>query len=185
MNKLYLMLMLLGFHLTMQGQTKTENIILITYDGLRWEEVFSGAVDSLIADKTFTKDSAEINSLFSAKTAEERRTKLLPWIWSHIGTKGHIYGNRLYDNKVDCSNPHWFSYPGYNEILTGYGDPAVNSNDKKYNQNLTVLEMLNQDPGSKERLQLSVHGMYSPTSFMTSEAGYLSMQDMPMQRTLL
>ena len=24
----------------------------------------------------------------------------------------------------------WFSYPGYNEILVGYSDPNINSNDK-------------------------------------------------------
>jgi hypothetical protein len=37
------------------------------------------------------------------------------------------------------TNGKKFSYPGYNEILTGSGDPRIDSNDKKPNRNVTVL----------------------------------------------
>jgi arylsulfatase A-like enzyme len=40
-----------------------------------------------------------------------------------------------------------FSYPGYNEILTGFADPSIDSNAKRPNQNFTVLEWLHRRPG--------------------------------------
>jgi hypothetical protein len=42
------------------------------------------------------------------------------------------------------TNGHNFSYPGYNEILTGYGDERIDSNDKIPNPNVTVLEWLHE-----------------------------------------
>ena len=44
---------------------------------------------------------------------------------------------------MEVSNGWWFSYPGYNEILTGKADPAIDSNDKNWNTNITFLEILN------------------------------------------
>jgi hypothetical protein len=43
---------------------------------------------------------------------------------------GQLHGNRTKGSEVNNANPYWFSYPGYNEIFTGYPDTAVNSNDK-------------------------------------------------------
>ena len=73
--------------------------------------------------------------------------KLLPFFWSTIATQGQLHGNRLLGSKVNVKNRYWFSYPGYNEIFTGYPDTAVNSNDKNYNKNTTILEYLNGQPG--------------------------------------
>jgi len=42
------------------------------------------------------------------------------------------------------TNGFFFSYPGYNETLTGAGDPRINSNDNIPNPNVTVFEWLNQ-----------------------------------------
>jgi len=47
---------------------------------------------------------------------------------------------------MDCTNIFRFSYPGYNEILTGFSDPYVDSNAKLYNKNQTVLEWLHHKP---------------------------------------
>ena len=44
---------------------------------------------------------------------------------------------------VRVTNGHNFSYPGYNELLSGKADPRIDSNDKKPNPNVTVLEWLN------------------------------------------
>jgi hypothetical protein len=57
-----------------------------------------------------------------------------------------LYGNRWVGNNVDVSNPYRFSYPGYNEIFTGYADTAINSNNKVWNKNVNVLEYLNGQP---------------------------------------
>ncbi len=131
---------------------QTENVFLITLDGLRWEEVFQGAVDSMMTDREFVGDPTAIQQLFDAPTPEERRTKLMPWFWSTIATSGQLYGNRKYDNKVNCSNPYWFSYPGYSEILCGFVDPSINSNDKVWNPNKTVLEWFNDQPAYNGRV---------------------------------
>ncbi len=131
--------------LTGQG-LKTENVFIITLDGFRWEELYHGATDSLMNDPTYVGDTAHLQSLFSGNNPTEKREKLMPWFWSTLSTSGQLYGNRTYDNKVNCSNFFWFSYPGYNEILSGYSDPKITSNNKIWNPNETVLEWLNQKP---------------------------------------
>ncbi|MEO7977166.1 phosphoglyceromutase [Flavobacterium sp.] len=132
---------------------KTENIIIITTDGLRWQEVFKG-IDSAIAnDKNFNQgDSTYIYKKYGSSDFKESRKKLMPFLWSEIALKGQIYGNRDLGNKVDVSNPYWFSYPGYSEIFTGNVDLLVNSNDYKPNPNVNVLEFLNKQPKIKGKV---------------------------------
>lgn len=125
---------------------KVENIILITLDGLRWQEVYGGAMDSLIMNAQLTKDQDDILEKFSAPTKRQARKKLMPWFWSTLATHGQLYGNRWIGNKMTCSNRFWFSYPGYNEILSGYSDIRIDSNAKEYNKNVTVLEWLHELP---------------------------------------
>lgn len=127
-----------------QSKVKTENVFIITFDGLRWQELFSGADSALLRNKDFTANLNESNALFWGQTSTERRKKLMPFFWTTLSTEGQIYGNRLHDNNVNCSNKMWFSYPGYNEILCGFADDErINSNDKIDNPNVTVLEFLN------------------------------------------
>lgn len=136
------------FSLVVYSQkNKTENIILITLDGMRWQEVFTGADSAIIANKKYTPDSADVAGKFWAKDANERRKKLFPFLWSVVEKSGSLYGNRNVGNFVNNANPYVFSYPGYNEILTGYPDTAVNSNDKIYNKNENVLEFINKQKG--------------------------------------
>lgn len=70
----------------------------------------------------------------------------MPFCWNTIAAQGQLYGNRLKGNKMNVSDPYWFSYPGYNEILSGYADERIYSNDKKNNPNTSVLEFLNNKP---------------------------------------
>ena len=139
-----------GFYLT--AQTKTKNIILVTIDGMRWQEVFGGADSVLLRDKRFTKDSSGTCSAFWDSNLEIRRKKLFPFMWSEIATKGQLHGNRWNGSRVNLSNPYQFSYPGYNEMLTGFPDLAVNSNDKIKNKNTNVLEFINRVPGYKGKI---------------------------------
>ena len=130
------------------SQGETENIFLITMDGFRWEEMFRGASDLLMNDPDYTPDtdSLTMHNLFGGSTLEERREKLMPWMWTTLAKQGQLYGNRDKGNIVRCTNIRFFSYPGYNEILTGFSDPYIDSNAKKYNENITVLEWLNYQP---------------------------------------
>lgn len=133
-----------------QESTGIQNLILVTTDGLRWQELFSGMDSAIANNKSFIKRSSDSNAVYNkywATDPEERRKKLMPFVWDAFASKGQLYGNRKYDNKVDCANPYWFSYPGYNEILTGYPDTAVNSNEYPPNPHTTVLEFINKQPG--------------------------------------
>lgn len=141
-------ILLSGFTAWAQGSLKTENVILVTLDGLRWQELYTGADAKLITDKDYVRDTSELAELFWRSTHEQRRETLLPFFWNTIAREGQLYGNRQFGNKVNCSNQHWFSYPGYNEILCGFSDDQrINSNDKVHNPNTTVLEFINQQPG--------------------------------------
>ncbi len=139
-------LIVLAFLSTTAFSQKTENVILITLDGYRWQELFNGAEQRLITEK-FVSDSAAVIRKYWLDTPEKRREKLMPFVWGVIGKQGQIYGNRAYRNFVNVTNKQWFSYPGYNEILCGFADDArVNSNDKFANPNTNVLEFLQKQP---------------------------------------
>jgi hypothetical protein len=128
------------------AQTKTKNIIVVTLDGLRWQEVFRGA-DSTIINSEFTSDRNNINQLYWDNNVEKRRAQLMPFFWSTLLKRGQLYGNRDLGNFQEVANPYYFSYPGYNEIMTGYPDKKVDSNDKTYNANVNILEFINKQKG--------------------------------------
>ncbi|GAB3885511.1 alkaline phosphatase family protein [Spirosoma agri] len=124
-----------------------QNLILVTLDGVRWQEIFNGADSTLLFDPVFSRDTASARKQFWASNPVERRKRLTPFLWNTVGQQGQLYGNRQLGSRLNVSNPHWFSYPGYNEILSGYADDRIKSNDKIDNPNVTVLEFLNQQPG--------------------------------------
>ncbi|WP_420147632.1 alkaline phosphatase family protein [Spirosoma sp.] len=139
----------LGFSVRAQP---AQNLILVTLDGVRWQEIFNGADSTLLFDPVFSRDTASARKSFWAPTATERRKRFLPFLWNTIGQQGQLYGNRQKGSRMNVSNPHWFSYPGYNEILSGYADDRIKSNDKIDNPNVTVLEYLNQQPDYKGKV---------------------------------
>jgi hypothetical protein len=142
------------------AQRGTENIIIITTDGLRWQEVFKG-MDSLIAvdSRYHEDDSARIFEKFWDSDPVTRREKLMPFFWKTIREKGQLFGNRDAGSKVNNANPYWFSYPGYSEIMTGYADTAINSNSFPPNPNVTVLEFLNKQ--SRTRGKVAAFGAWN------------------------
>lgn len=151
MKKIVLwLLVLFSLHATAQ---QSPNIIIITTDGFRWQELFGGMDSAIANNKKYNQwDSAGIAEKYWAADQLERRKKLLPFMWNVVAAKGQVYGNRSYNNFVNNANPYWFSYPGYNEIFTGYPDTLVNSNDYKPNPNTTVLEFFNRQPGYKGKV---------------------------------
>ena len=116
----------------------TAHVVLVTLDGLRWQEVFTGADRALIDHEDFVSEPEDLRERFWSEDPMLRREKLLPFFWSVLATEGQLYGNRLEGSKVNVTNGHWFSYPGYNEILTGRADDRIDSNDKRENPNVTV-----------------------------------------------
>src|SRR5450432_2441364 len=134
------------------AQHKTENLIVVTLDGMRWQEVFGGIDSQIVVNKKFTRDSANIEIDFGAAERNERRQKLFPFLWKIVASQGQIFGDRLNGSEVNNANPYKFSYPGYNEIFTGYPDTGVNSNDKVKNPNTNVLEFIAKQNGYQGRI---------------------------------
>ena len=126
---------------------KTENVVLITFDGLRWQELFKGADSLLVNDTGMIETPNSLLADYWSTDPVKRREMLFPFFWNTIAKEGQIYGNRAYGNLVDNQNKMWFSYPGYNEVLSGFADDTrITSNDKINNLNVTFLEYLNQMP---------------------------------------
>src|SRR5262245_60463354 len=75
-------------------ERRTENVLLVTFDGFRWQELFTGADESLI-NKEFggVKRIEETHERYWRPTPEERRQVLLPFFWSKVAVEGKVYGN--------------------------------------------------------------------------------------------
>ena len=123
---------------------KTRNVLLVTTDGLRWQEVFGGADSALLnKENGGVGNPSLLATEFGGDTPETRRKRLMPFLWNVIAKEGQIFGNVNAGSEVRVTNGKNFSYPGYNEILTGFADSNIDSNDKVPNRNVTVLEWLN------------------------------------------
>lgn len=141
---------LIALSIHAQEKTPVENLVVITLDGMRWQEIFGGMDAALASDRVYSQgDSAGI---FKKYGTGNKREKLMPFLWSVLAKEGQIYGNRTLGSKVNNANPYWFSYPGYSEIFCGYVDTLVNSNDYKANPNTTVLEYIHRQPGFKGKV---------------------------------
>ncbi len=120
---------------------RATHVVLVTLDGLRWQELFAGADSMLLFDTTTTRDTAA-RARFWRPTPAERRAALMPFMWSVVATEGQLIGNRHAGGAMRVTNGRNFSYPGYQELLAGFPDSAIDSNDKRANANVTVLEWL-------------------------------------------
>ena len=142
---------------TSSSSTVTDSsrkIFIITLDGFRWQELFNGADSNILADKNFTSDAETAAGLYWAPTAEERRKKLMPFVWNVLASKGRLYGNRKYNNDVDVANLYRISYAGYNEMFTGTTDLTIFSNDKRNNSNENIFEYLDNNSLYKNKIAL-------------------------------
>ena len=146
------LLALLAFQSLAQAQApaalKTRNVVLIVSDGLRWQEIFTGADPLLLNEKNggIWDKEADLRREFWRETPEERRKALFPFLWGTVATHGQIFGNQTKGSIAHVTNGFAFSYPGYNEMLSGHPDPRVNSNEFGPNPNRTVFEWLNSEP---------------------------------------
>lgn len=127
------------------AERKTRAVVLIVADGLRWEEVFTGADPLLLNSKNggIWAKPEDLKRSYWRATAEERRKALLPFFWGVVAKQGQLYGNQMRGSVARVTNGLAFSYPGYNEMLTGRADPRINSNEFGPNPNVTVYEWLN------------------------------------------
>lgn len=134
-----------------QSAPPARNVVVITIDGFRWQEMFGGP-----SPEYFKKDAkgqpTALEKQYVAGSAGDRRARLLPFLWKTVASKGQIFGDPSAGSRSHVTNGLWFSYPGYNEMFTGAPDPRVDSNKKVPNPNVTVLEWLNTRPGFSGRI---------------------------------
>jgi hypothetical protein len=138
-----LLLLISSVAYTQQPTTRTRNVVLIVTDGVRWQEVFTGAERALIGPAGGVGDTTTLLREFWRESPEERRAALLPFLWGTIAKEGQILGNPAQRSAGTVTNGLKFSYPGYNEMILGVADSRINSNSYGPNPNITVFEWLN------------------------------------------
>lgn len=149
-----------GTQPTSAPQLLTENVVLIVPDGIRWQEVFTGAEKALLNEREGGSwlDEKTLLQRFWRDDAAERRKLLFPFLWGTVAQQGQIFGNKAAGSSARVTNPFAFSYPGYNELITGFGDPRIDSNEYGPNPNVSVFEWLNTQPDLRGRV--AVHATW-------------------------
>ena len=155
----------LGVRAQTPAASRAENVVLVTLDGARWQDLFGGLDLDVLRSTSGTTpvEKTETYQRFWAATAAERRAKVMPFLWNRlVKEQGFIAGNRALESRVEVANTHRFSYPGYSELLTGAPhDDVITSNDNTRYPFLTVLEWLRKD------LQLPASGVAAFGSWET------------------
>lgn len=100
--------------------------ILVTIDGLRWQEAFHGPDAALAPDHPRVGDPLG----------------LMPFLQS-FAREGALIGDRTAGSCMKVENKYWFSYPGYTEMLAGRVNRRIRRNGEIWNDDVTVLEWLN------------------------------------------
>jgi len=162
---------------------KTQHIIFVMTDGLRWQEVFHGAEESLMNKQNGkVKNETELKKTYWRVAEDKRREALMPFVWQVIAKQGQIFGNRDKGSDAYVTNHMFFSYPGYNETLCGFSDDErIHSNDNVPNPNVTVLEWLKSRRGFDGNGDIAAFGawdvianVFNPErSHLTANAGYV------------
>jgi hypothetical protein len=141
------------------SERATKNAVLVLVDGLRWQEVFNGADRALIEHaKGHVEEPAAVLREYWREDVAARRVLLMPFLWGTIAEQGQLLGDRAAGSPATVGNGLKFSYPGYSEMLVGFHDARIDSNAKRPNPNVTVLEFLHGRPGF--RGQVAAFGVW-------------------------
>lgn len=130
-----------------------DNLVIVTVDGLRWQELFRGIDQELMASRASgvkrEADHALMHRLWDGDP-KIRRARLFPYFWGQLAGEGVLFGNRDLGSEVSVTNSVLKSFAGYAEILTGQAlDSAIKSNAPIKMPVPTILEVL------KQRLSLA------------------------------
>jgi len=152
-----------------QQPPPADRVIVVTLDGMRWQDVFGGAQRELLTRQAGgVADTAGAIRRFWRDSPPERRQLVMPFLWETIARQGWLLGDSAAGSPVRITNGKWFSYPGYNELLTGAPDPRIDSNDKIPNPNISVLEWINRQPGFEG--QVAAFGSWDVLPFILNTA---------------
>ena len=126
------------------AERRTENVILVTLDGVRTEEIFGGLQDEVAAHSA-EQVYSEIEygrERYGAASAAERRRLLMPFFWGELVPTGMLFGNAENGSRVLVENSVKWSSAGYAEMLTGRPQPEIEDNSFVRYPQTTVLEFV-------------------------------------------
>ncbi|WP_149243638.1 hypothetical protein [Dyadobacter sp. 32] len=104
--------MFISISVALVQKNRTQNVVVISIDGYRWQEIFQGADSSILFSENYCKQNpASLFSKYWAPSELERWQKLMPFLGSTIAGEGQLYGNRKLDNRVN--------------VRTGTGSPTL------------------------------------------------------------
>jgi hypothetical protein len=124
------------------AELNTRNVILITIDGVRVQEIFGG-MDPVLAAHSESIEDSDIElarERYWRETPEARREALMPFFWRTLAPQGVVLGNKANGSSVLVRNRTLWSSPGYSEILTGEAQADVVDNALVRYSHRTVLE---------------------------------------------
>ena len=110
----------------------------------------------------------------------------MPFFWRTIAKQGQVFGDQSRKAAARVTNGLKFSYPGYSEMFCGFADPAIDSNAKKNNPNLSVLEFLNAKPAYRGKVAAFATWDVFPFIFRSERnglkvhAGWKPVEDAPL-----
>lgn len=118
---------------------ETRQVILVTIDGVRWQEVFHGTDPALAAEAGLPP-----KRMLSA-------AQLLPNIHRHFFEGGVAIGAPLASRGIFASGPNYVSLPGYLEILQGRTVPECEANDCPPVRAPTLLDEIRSLPDASRK----------------------------------
>jgi hypothetical protein len=128
---------------------QTRNVILVTLDGVRVQEMFAGLDETIAAHDTqqVYSEIATQRQRYGGASPRERRQALLPVFWNRLAPLGIVLGNAAHGNVVKVENQVLWSTPGYTELMTGRPRPEVVDNDHVRHDHRTALQLARQKLG--------------------------------------
>ena len=138
-----LVLFLALWPLSVHGEElATRNVILVTLDGVRTQEIFSG-LDPAVAAHSAEDIYSEIatgRERYGADSPEERRRRLMPFFWGTLVPQGMLFGNPENGSRMLVQNSVKWSSAGYAEMLTGEPHAEIIDNSLVRYPHRTALE---------------------------------------------
>jgi hypothetical protein len=119
---------------TKDTAVRDRNVVLITVDGLRNEELFGGIDERVLGSAEnsgieYESEIERVRAAYAGANPELSRSALMPFFWTELAPNGVVLGNESKGGGVRVTNRELFSAPGYIEILTGEPHHDVVSNN--------------------------------------------------------
>ena len=186
--------LILGYFGDARAQV-AENLVIVTVDGLRWQELFRGIDQELMGSRSAgvkRKADHQLMQRLWDTSPKIRRSRLFPYFWGQLVSEGVLLGNRDLGSEVIVANRVQKSFAGYAEILTGQAlDSVIKDNTPIDLPVPTLLEVLKTRLGlSTEEVALFAswerfhHIAAKDVSQLVVNAGYDILTQLPDNKTI-